>query len=135
MGLLDRGMAALIRRKSDPDSGSEIGPLPLTYTRGALSVPLTTAWRGGVRYPREFADPGQSLSYGDGDYIIPVAALIGAALSTPQRGDRITDPNVPDPATGQPTVFEVMLPPGENSFRHSDPHGRTLYRVHTKRVS
>lgn len=135
MGLLDRGQAALVRRLSD-SSGAAVGALPVTYTRGAESASVAGAWPGIATYQRDSAEPGQSIAFAERDYLIPIPALLlGGFPVTPQRGDRISDPNIPDPVTGLPTVFELMTPNGEPVWRFSDQHGRTVYRVHTKRVS
>lgn len=122
----------MVRRKGQSDSG----PLAITYTQGVGSVSLTAAWPGIATYVRDAADPGQSITWAERDYLIPAADLVidGKAV-TPQRGDRISDPNIPDPVTGLPTVFELLTPNGEPVWRYSDQHGRTVYRVHTKRVS
>lgn len=131
MGLMARGQAALVRRKASSDAG----PTAITYSRGADSVNLETAWPAVSLYQRESAEPGQSITWSERDYLIPVEDLtLSGSPITPQRGDRISDPNIPDPVTGDATVFELLTPNGEPVWRFSDQHGRTVYRVHTKRV-
>ena len=85
---------------------------------------------------RESRDPGQSISWGDRDYLIPVAILVlNGSQARPQRGDRIADPNVPDPVSGVAGVYEVITPVGNQAWEWCDKVTQTIYRVHTKRVA
>lgn len=133
MGLLADGQALLVSAMQTAAAGA----LPLTYTRPgapALTVTLTgVAWAGQARTPREHLEPGQSRDWTERDYKIPAAVLIlGGVATVPQRGDTITDPNVVNPGTGQPSVYVVSPGESEPEWRWSDPLTQTLYRVHTK---
>ncbi|MDB5310679.1 MAG: hypothetical protein JWO38_4881 [Gemmataceae bacterium] len=133
MGLLAAGMKALLARQA----AAAAGPLPLTYSRASTgqSVGLTNAWPGTSEFTRETKTPGASVSTAERDYLVPVASLVlGGSRTLPQKGDQVTDPNVLDPQTGLPMVFELMTSNGEPVWRFSDQQ-RTLYRCHTKRVT
>lgn len=67
----------------------------------------------------------------DRDYLVTAADLIlGGAVTLPQRGDRIRDPQ----DDGTVSVYEVVAPSGEPEWRPSDPDGIKL-RVHCKRIA
>ena len=124
MSLLSRGLAKLA-------SGLAVGAgVSITYARGATSI-AATAWVGRTVFSQlPTAQGGAAIVFGDRDYLIPVAALASLANpDTPQRGDRIAET-----VNGEACVFEVVAPGGEPPWRFSDP-GRTIYWVHTKRVS
>lgn len=102
----------------------------LTYSRGALSAPLTTAWVGRTLFAGQSQSSGARAEWGERDYLIPVASLaLGGVLVTPSKNDRITET-----IGGVPVVFELQTPTGEPCWRFSDMY-RTLYRVHCKRVA
>ena len=123
MGLLSRGMAWL----SDT-LGTAAGE-SVTYTRGSDSVSLT-AWVGRTLFATQSVGSTARVEWGERDYLIPVADLVLATVAvTPRKGDRISQ--VID---GDTLVFEIVAPGNEPSWRYSDP-GRTLYRVHCKRVA
>lgn len=88
----------------------------------SVSIPATI----GRTAFRQNANTGRSqLVFSDRDYLIDPALLILAdGLTTPQKGDRITD------SDGQ---FEVLAYNGEPESRDTDATG-TLRRIHTKRV-
>lgn len=130
MSRLARGQQALIARQQ---VGAVTGNT-ITYTRkgGAGTVDLTSkAWTGRTVFRRnQMSDLGAAaVVFGDRDYLIPVADLtVSGTTFEPIRGDRITET-----IGGTATVFEVISPVGEPEVRFSDP-GRTVYRVHTKKV-
>jgi len=126
--LLDRGQATLMRVM-----GTAAGRT-VTYTRGAQSTTLT-AWPGRTLFARQTEEPGASVVWGERDYFFAAASLVlSGVLVVPAKGDRITDPTVLDPASGQPCVFELATPTGEPVWRYSDAD-RTEIRVHCKRVA
>lgn len=98
---------------------------PVTYTRGANSVPLTvTLGRTGAEV--RDADGRQRTEWADRDYLFRAASLIlGGVLTVPQKGDQITDGT---------EVYEVQPAAGEKQQRKSDLAGVRL-RVHTKRIA
>lgn len=112
----------MIRRKKQADGRS------VTYTRGDSSLSLT-AWLGRTLFSR-LASPGvggAAVEWGDRDYLVAVADL---TLGEPALGDRITET-----INGTAVVFEVLTPDtGEPAWRYSDPT-RTVWRIHTKRVT
>ena len=124
--MLDRGQAALIRRQK------QAGGRTVTYTRLSGSpapVPIT-AWIGETRASRLQEDPGIATIWGDRDYFIAVEDMLAAGLNTPQQGDRITEV-----IAGVAVKFELMPPDdGQPPWRFSDQF-RTVFRMHTKRVS
>lgn len=100
----------------------------VTYRRGAELIDLTgKCWVGRWVVSELPQEGGGYVTYGDRDYLIPVAELtINGSRFEPEEGHRITE--VID---GVEHKFDVMPPVGEPSHRYSDP-GRTVWRVHTK---
>lgn len=104
----------------------------VTYTRGAASVTLT------VTLGRKLLKVGDDLGglrmvMTDRDYIIVAADLVlSGSLTTPAKGDTITDAGDPD---GVSRTWEVLSPGGDEApWNWSDPY-RILIRVHTKQVA
>lgn len=126
MSLRSRGRNALNRRM-----GVSAG-VAVSYVRGAARIEIAaedgTAWVGQNRFSQQAPTPGgASLIWGDRDYKITVAVL--AALGEPQEGDCITET-----INGTTVTFRVQQPDnGEPCFRYADP-GRTVYRIHVKRL-
>ena len=126
MSRLARGQAALIARLQ----ASAAPEGPVTYTRAAGgTVDLTgKCWVGRTAFRRlpTGSEGEASVVWGDRDYLVPAAELGGE----PARGDRFTEA-----ISGVDVTFEVMTPDvGEPEWRYSDA-GRTVYRIHTQRVS
>ena len=125
--LIDRGQAALNRRMKQAAGRT------VSYVRGATTL-ILTAWLGRTLFAREPMEPGGAAAvWGDRDYLIAVADLADIAppaIGIPAKGDRITET-----INGVPVTFEVSTPDtGEPCQRFSD-QTRTVYRIHTKRVS
>ena len=101
----------------------------IVYTRGAYTVDLTP-WVGRTVFASNL-EGNARIEWGDRDYLITAAQLIlNGSVVEPAVGDRITET-----VGGTSMAFEAMRPDtGEPCWRYSDP-GRTLLRVHTKRVS
>jgi hypothetical protein len=127
--LLSRGADFLKRQMGQ--AGAPAGG-PITYTRGAQSLTITTAWVGRTVFRMDnVMDVGAFVSYGERDYLIPVeelATLTGPA-GTPAQGDRITET-----INGTAMTFEALAPAGEPAWRLGDAR-RTWFRVHCKRVA
>jgi len=124
MTLLSRGLAKL---RAALATGAGVS---IRYVRGATSIE-GTGWVGRTVFSQlPSAQGGAAVVFGDRDYLIPVAALTTLAdPPTPIRGDRIEET-----IEGVECTFEVIAPGGEPPWRFSDPQ-RTLYRLHTKKVS
>lgn len=101
----------------------------VTYTRGASSQ-SATGWVGRTIFSQTpLNGGGVGVVYGDRDYLIPVSSLTLVSPATPKEGDRITEI-----VGGSTLTFEVKPPnAAEPAWRYSDP-GRTVYRIHCKRV-
>lgn len=99
----------------------------ITYTRGANSVALT-AVIGRTPFRVQSSGPGgarSQITWSERDYLIAAAELIlGGSLTTPQKGDQITDSD---------GTFELVSINAEPCYRNSDPYGIQL-RCHTKRI-
>lgn len=123
--LLTRGLDFLIRSME----GAAAVTGGVTYTRGAESVTLS-AWVGRTVFNRNQQETGAAIIFGERDYLFRAADLvIGASVTVPRKGDRITET-----INGQPLVFEVMPPEGDEPvWRYSD-QIRQVIRVHVKRV-
>lgn len=125
MNQRDAGQAALIRRQKAARGVSA------TYTRGSTAVPLVV-WDGRTLFSRQPKEPGGAAAvWGDRDYLFAVSDLVAAGIpGTPQLGDRVTET-----IGGTAVTFEITTPDtGEPAVRFSD-QTRTVWRVHTKRVS
>lgn len=97
----------------------------LSYTRGAEAITLEP-WVGRTVFSSNTLN-GARVQWGDRDYLIRVSEL---SLGEPQEGDRIAET-----IEGVDCVFEVRTPDtGEPAWRFADP-GRTMYRLHVKRVA
>lgn len=120
MSLISRGQSYLNRAL-----GTAAG-VSVTYARGAQSVTLT-AWVGRTVFGQlPSGQTGGSVVFGDADFLIPVSALVLAAVAVqPSRGDRVTWAGL---------VYEIVAPGGDPPWRYSD-QTRTVYRIHCKRVS
>lgn len=123
MSLMSRGMTWLTTRTRTA------GGVPVTYTRGAQSVPLTAV-------PGEVADevpasaPPTRATTTRRDYLVGVADLAAAGIvGPPLVGDRLTET-----IGGTPAVFEVCPRSDAPGWRYSDAD-RTTYRVFTTPVS
>lgn len=104
----------------------------VTYTRGSSSVALsgdTAVWVGNTLFKLQDAG-GLRMEWGERDYLIAAADLvIGGSRVEPAENDRITET-----VNGTAMTFEVLPITGEPAWRWSDP-GRTIYRIHVKRVA
>jgi hypothetical protein len=123
---MDRGRSLLARGLKGAAGVSVV------YARGADSVTLsgdTAVWVGNTLFRLGEFD-GLRVMWGERDYLIAAADLVldGTAVE-PRENDRVAET-----VNGTAMVFDVLPPPGEPSWRWSDP-GRTIYRVHVKRVS
>lgn len=126
MGLLTDAVPWLIARLQ----GAAAVAGPVTYTAGSETADLTgKVWVGRTRFARTGVRDGAAVVHGDRDYLVPVADLVvNGRVIEPARGHRVTE------RVGEvDLVFEVMAPPDEPAWRYADP-GRTLWRVHCKRV-
>ena len=126
MGLLSRGQAWL-NRTLGTDAGVSI-----LYVQDGDSVTITDARPGRTVFAQTspINAPAAAIVWGERDYLIPVASLVIAGQArTPRQGDKITET-----INGQALTFEIKAPAGEPAWRYSDT-GRTLFRVHCKRVS
>lgn len=103
-------------------------PGAVTYRRGAETVDLTAkCWVGRWIVTEIPQEGGGYVTYGDRDYLIPVADLaVNGNEFEPEEGHRITEV-----INGVECNFDVLPPTGEPSHRYSDP-GQTIWRVHTK---
>jgi len=122
MGLMERGAAALNRRM-EAAAGRTV-----TYTQDATPQTIT-AWLGNTLFARNPTEQGPAVTWGEIDYLIPVANLAAVGFTEPKIGDRIADS-----FAGIAVLFELMPPDaGEPAWRFSD-YTRTRYRLHLKRV-
>jgi hypothetical protein len=127
-GLMMRGQLALIARQKAAFGRT------VTLTRGSSSWSFA-AWPGKTLFARNQEEPGASVVHGEADYLFAAADLVAAGMPwPPARGDRLTDPTVLDPLTGQPVVYEFSTPTGEPEWRYSDAT-RTVIRAHCKRAA
>ncbi len=122
MSLISRGQDFLNRQMAQAaavDGG-------VTYTRtgtGAFVLAGVTAWVGRTVFRQDQQHGnGASVVFGERDYLIPASEL----PNDPQRGDQITEDGV--------GTFEAVAPGGEPAWRWSD-QTRTVFRIHTKKVS
>jgi hypothetical protein len=121
--LLDRGMAALIRRQKQGGGRSVI------YTRSGQTPITITAWLGVDDATRVTEDPAASLAWNERDYLIAVADLvIGGSLSVPAKGDTLTET-----IDGIPVTWGLSTSTSEHAWRYSD-QTRQVFRVHCKRA-
>jgi hypothetical protein len=109
---------------------------PVTYCRGEQSVEVqATLGRTVFEIADAYGVVEQSESR---DFLILAADLVlDGAVTLPQRGDRIREPqDGPSTGSGQAKtfVYEVMAPGKEPHYRFSDVYRRTL-RIHTKQVA
>jgi hypothetical protein len=123
MSFMSRGLS-MLRRVLGRAAGG-----PVAYTRGAVTLDVT-AWVGRTVYAQlPGAGTAVAVVYGERDYLFPAAALAGLDPPEPRKGDRIEET-----IDGEDLTFEVLPgPAGEPAWRYSDP-GRTLVRVHCKKV-
>jgi hypothetical protein len=99
---------------------------PVVYGRGIEQVPVQ-ATVGRTLLKLDDGYGGVRMEWTDRDFLIQTADLIlGAALVTPERGDRIRET-----VGANTSVYEVMAYGGEPPWRFSDPFGKLL-RIHTK---
>jgi len=94
----------------------------ITYHRGATEIALTaipgrTDWAAG---DTQIGTP--AIAWESRDYLFAAASLAGFDLTTPQRGDYVTEGN---------RRYDVMAPANLQHWRYTDP-GRQWIRVHTK---
>lgn len=122
--MMDRGRDFLTRQLGNAAGRTVV------YMRSGVSSMLT-AWVGRTLFAVNNPNAGAArVEWGERDYLILVASLvIGGVTVTPLKGDRITET-----IGGADVTFEIMSPSGEPAWRYSDV-GRTLYRVHCKRVA
>lgn len=101
------------------------------YTRGATSIPLTV-WTGdGVFRQTEKAPTAAFVVYAEMELLCAVADLAGLSNpATPARGDRVAFT-----IGASSLVFELAPQGDEPPWRFGDLQGRTIYRLHCKRVS
>lgn len=125
MGLLSTGQATL-NRVLKADAGQAV-----TYSRKVHATTYTVSLtaRPAAGTAAVAAESGLAVVSAERDWLVEAADLVlNGAATTPHKGDRITD------ADG--TAWELTpVVAGEPAWRFSDPQTRTLYRVHTKRVS
>ncbi len=99
---------------------------PVVYGRGIEQVSVQ-ATIGRTLLKLDDGYGGVRMEWTDRDFLIQTADLIlGAALVTPERGDRIRET-----VEANTSVYEVMAYGGEPPWRFSDPFGKLL-RIHTK---
>jgi hypothetical protein len=100
----------------------------VVYQRGATEL-VVQATIGRTLMKLDDGYGGIRMEWTDRDFLIQAAdLLIGAAVVTPERGDRVRE------TVGVLTsVFEVMAYGGEPPWRISDPFGKLL-RIHTKYI-
>ncbi len=99
---------------------------PVVYQRGIEQV-TAQATIGRTLLKLDNGYGGVRMEWTDRDFLIQTADLIlGAALVTPQRGDRIRET-----VGANTSIFEVMAYGGEPPWRFSDPFGKLL-RIHSK---
>lgn len=103
----------------------------LSYQPAAGGAPTDLtglAWGGTNRPTRRdpVATRGPAVEAQERDFLVPVSAL----AAEPRLGDRVTET-----AGGWAEVYEVVTPAGEPAWRYSDPLTKSVYRLHTKRVS
>ena len=124
MGLLSRAQAWLNDTLA-ADAGSS-----LSYTRAGGATVALTCRAGRSQFSADDRAP-KRVEWAERDYLIEVADFAAAFGSSvkPSNGDRIAET-----INGVACVFEVKPPSGETGWRFSD-NTRTVYRVHTKRVS
>jgi hypothetical protein len=98
----------------------------VVYQRGATEL-VVQATIGRTLMKLDDGYGGIRMEWTDRDFLIQAAdLLIGAAVVTPERGDRVRE------TVGVNTsVFEVMAYGDEPPWRFSDPFGKLL-RIHTK---
>lgn len=106
------------------DQLKQFAATTVTYGREPTNTVSLPATIGRQAY-RVNQTPGRSqLIFSDRDYFIdPALLILDGVLTTPQRGDRITDTD---------GVFEVLPYNGEPEFV-TIAAGK-LYRIHTKQV-
>lgn len=128
MGLIERGQRALIRRQKETVGRT------VTITRGAQTTTVV-AWPGATLFALEQAEEGGATrQWGEADYLFAVADFaFGGTPAIPSRGDRITDPAVLDPVSGDPVTWELFTPTNEPTWRYDD-RTRLVFRVHCRRV-
>jgi hypothetical protein len=101
----------------------------IVYHRGSSSVTLTDVWPNMTLFKILERD-NQRMEWSDRDYIIPVASLIlNGSLTVPQKDDWIEE-TFPEGVR----QFNVSAPDTEPVWRYDDIQ-RTVFRVHTKRVT
>ena len=122
MSLLSRGRE-FISGKLQAAEG-----LTCVYTRGANSLTLAI-WLGQTGFVSNIQDAAR-LERSDIDVLFLANDLIlGGSATVPARGDRLTLS-----LNGSSVTLELMIPAtGEPSWRYSDA-GRTIIRLHCKRV-
>ena len=99
---------------------------PVVYQRGIEQVSVQ-ATIGRTMLKLDDGYGGVRMEWTDRDFLIQTADLIlGAALVTPERGDRVRET-----VRANTSVYEVMAYGGEPAWRFSDPFGKLL-RIHTK---
>lgn len=124
MNRFERGQAWLNKRFT------KYAQKEIVYHRGSLFIPMV-AWVGNTMF-KILETNNQRMEWGDRDYLIPIEQLvIGGIMSVPQVEDWIEEV-FPDPHGTQ--QFRIAAPESEPVWRYSD-NQRTLYRVHTKRVT
>lgn len=102
----------------------------VSYARAAGGSALApTVWVGRSALGTDTTAP-RYMQWGERDYLVLASDLtVSGAAVEPRIGDRLTET-----INGVSHVFEVCSDGAGEHWRWSDP-GRTMYRLHTKRVS
>lgn len=123
MTMLDRGQAALVRRRK------QSAWRPVTYTRVGRLPATLAMWIGNSGATRSPKGGATAVCWGDRDYIC-VTADFAAVFVEPLVGDRITES-----IAGAAKTFELMpTDNGEPPWRFGDLQFRTTLRFHVKEV-
>lgn len=97
----------------------------VTYTQGATSGTLTAVVTQDRLRISDGAG-GSFLLHTDASFLVGVDDLAGVGVDEPAEGDTV--------AHGGDTYEVMPLPGGESAWRYTD-STRTIWRIHTKRIT
>lgn len=117
--LLQAGVASLLT------SLKASAGVTVTYTQGATSGTLTAVVTQDRLRISDGAG-GSFLLHTDASFLVGVDDLAGVGVDEPAEGDTV--------AHGGDTYEVMPLPGGESAWRYTD-STRTIWRIHTKRIT